>query len=65
MAGDHYLLELEPTAELLHHAPHVVIIGGGFAGIQALGQSEVRITVIDKRNFNLFQPLLYAVKGHR
>ena len=68
MAGNHYLLDLEPTAELLHHAPYVVIVGGGFAGIQAcqaLGQSEVRITVIHKRNFNLFQPLLYAVKGHR
>ena len=64
MAGDHYFLELEPPAERLRHAPHVVIVGGGFAGIQAcraLAQSEVRITLIDKRNFNLFQPLLYQV----
>ena len=41
-----------------------MIVGGGFAGIQscrALAQSEVRITLIDKRNFNLFQPLLYQV----
>ena len=62
MAGDHYFLELEPPAERLRHAPHVVNVGGGFAGIQtcrALAQSDVRITLIDKRNFNLFQPLLY------
>ena len=42
----------------------MVIVGGGFAGIQAcraLAKSEVRITLIDKRNFNLFQPLLYQV----
>ena len=64
MAGDHYFLELEPPEERLRQAPHVVIVGGGFAGIQAcraLAQSEVRITLIDKRNFNLFQPLLYQV----
>ena len=35
MAGDHYFLELEPPEEQLRHAPHVVIVGGGFAGIQA------------------------------
>ena len=61
MASDPCFLELEPPAERLRHAPHVVIVGGGFAGIQAcraLAQSEVRITLIDKRNFNLFQPLL-------
>lgn len=64
MASDHYFLELEPPEERLRHAPHVVIVGGGFAGIQAcraLAQSEVRITLIDKCNFNLFQPLLYQV----
>lgn len=64
MAGDHYFLELEPPEEQLRHAPQVVIVGGGFAGIQAcraFAQSEVRITLIDKRNFTLFQPLLYQV----
>ena len=42
--------------------PHVVIVGGGFAGVhacKALANADVRITLIDKRNFNLFQPLLY------
>ena len=61
MASNHYFLELEPPAERLRHAPHVVIVGGGFAGVhacKALAKADVRITLIDKRNFNLFQPLL-------
>src|SRR5947208_2340076 len=45
--------------------PHrVVIIGGGFGGLYAvmsLRRSPVSITLIDKRNFHLFQPLLYQV----
>ena len=60
MASNHYFLELEPPAERLRHAPHVVIVGGGFAGVhacKALGKADVRITLIDKRNFNLFQRL--------
>ena len=64
MAGDHFFLELEPPEERLRHAPHVVIVGGGFAGVhacKALAKANVRITLIDKRNFNLFQPLLYQV----
>ncbi|KAA5542130.1 NAD(P)/FAD-dependent oxidoreductase [Roseiconus nitratireducens] len=44
---------------------HVVVVGGGFAGLQAarrLGkQKEVRVTLIDRRNHHLFQPLLYQV----
>ena len=61
MARDHFFLELEPPSEQLRDAPHVVIVGGGFAGVhacQALAKADVRITLIDKRNFNLFQPLL-------
>lgn len=44
--------------------PHVVIVGGGFAGLctaRHLGRSAVRVTLIDRRNFHLFQPLLYQV----
>ncbi|MFZ5762712.1 MAG: NAD(P)/FAD-dependent oxidoreductase [Thermodesulfobacteriota bacterium] len=44
---------------------HVVIVGGGFAGLNAakvLGnRSGVRVTLIDRRNHHLFQPLLYQV----
>ena len=43
---------------------HVVIIGGGFGGLyaaKALSRAAVRVTLIDKRNFHLFQPLLYQV----
>lgn len=44
--------------------PHVVIVGGGFGGLYAaksLAGAPVNITLIDKRNFHLFQPLLYQV----
>jgi NADH dehydrogenase len=43
---------------------HVVIIGGGFGGLyaaQKLGKSPVKVTLIDRRNFHLFQTLLYQV----
>ncbi len=43
---------------------HVVIIGGGFGGLyaaKALRRAPVQVTLIDKRNFHLFQPLLYQV----
>jgi NADH dehydrogenase len=43
---------------------HVVIIGGGFAGLYAaksLRRAPVRVTLVDRRNFHLFQPLLYQV----
>ncbi len=42
----------------------VVIVGGGFGGLYAaktLSQDSVQITLVDKRNFHLFQPLLYQV----
>jgi NADH dehydrogenase len=44
--------------------PHVVIIGGGFGGLSAarrLRRAPVHITLVDRRNFHLFQPLLYQV----
>jgi NADH dehydrogenase len=44
--------------------PHVVIIGGGFGGLtaaKALRKAPVRVTVIDRHNHHLFQPLLYQV----
>ena len=54
----------------LANAPHVVIVGGGFGGLQAAkafgrqGKTEkalVKVTMIDHNNFHLFQPMLYQV----
>src|SRR6202167_583143 len=48
----------------LSSRPHVVIIGGGFAGVAAakvLADQDVRVTIIDQHNFHTFQPLLYQV----
>lgn len=44
--------------------PHVVIVGAGFGGLRvarALRHAPVRVTVIDRNNYHLFQPLLYQV----
>ena len=44
--------------------PHVVILGGGFGGLwaaRALRKANVTITLVDRRNHHLFQPLLYQV----
>ena len=46
------------------NSPRVVIVGGGFAGLytaQGLADAPVRITVIDRQNHHLFQPMLYQV----
>ncbi|OUL34371.1 FAD-dependent oxidoreductase [Nostoc sp. T09] len=48
-----------------NNLPHqVVIVGGGFGGLytaKSLAKANVNVTLIDKRNFHLFQPLLYQV----
>ena len=52
---------MDPARE---NIPHIVIVGGGFAGLwttRALAHEDVRITLIDRRNHHLFQPLLYQV----
>ena len=44
--------------------PRVVIVGAGFGGLEAakkLACEQVRVTVIDRTNYHLFQPLLYQV----
>jgi NADH dehydrogenase len=44
--------------------PHVVIVGGGFGGLyaaRALGKAPIRLTIVDRRNHHVFQPLLYQV----
>lgn len=54
-----------PSKETSSPAPHhVVIVGGGFGGIacaRSLRRADVKVTLLDRRNFHLFQPLLYQV----
>ena len=60
--AERFFLELESPET--SSWPHVVVVGGGFAGLRvcrALKGAPVRVTLIDKRNFNLFAPLLYQV----
>ena len=54
----------EQARRAANRRPHVVIVGAGFGGLaaaKALAKAPVDITVIDKRNHHLFQPLLYQV----
>ena len=45
--------------------PHVVIVGGGFGGLNAArafrGAADISVTLVDRHNYHLFQPLLYQV----
>ena len=44
--------------------PHIVVLGGGFGGLnfaKSLGDTQARVTLIDRQNHHLFQPLLYQV----
>ncbi len=60
---------LETTSPDIVHRPHagpvkVVIIGGGFGGVdaaKAFADEDLQVTLIDRRNYNLFVPLLYQV----
>ena len=55
---------LAPLAPLAPSKPHVIILGGGFGGTRAaraLRTAPVRVTVIDRTNHHVFQPLLYQV----
>ena len=52
------------VATTAHPRPRIVIIGGGFGGLaaaRALGHTDAQVTVIDRNNHHLFQPLLYQV----
>jgi NADH:ubiquinone reductase (H+-translocating) len=52
------------TAAIQSSRPRVVVVGGGFAGmnaVKALKRAPVDVILIDRRNFHLFQPLLYQV----
>jgi len=57
-------IEIRPSVSVPPRVPHVVVVGCGFAGlaaIRALRKAPVRLTVIDRSNHHLFQPLLYQV----
>src|ERR1700731_2345752 len=52
------------VANAVRGKKRVLIVGGGFAGVaaaQALKRADVEITLIDRRNHHIFQPLLYQV----
>lgn len=45
---------------MTNQLPHVVIVGGGFAGLEAakrLAHKQVRVTLVDRRNHHLFQQI--------
>lgn len=55
---------MSPVITASGSLPKIVIVGAGFGGLaaaQALKEAKAEITVIDRRNFHLFQPLLYQV----
>ncbi len=57
-------MSIAVTPDVRDHRPRVVVIGAGFAGINAahaLRNAAVEVTLIDKNNFHTFQPLLYQV----
>lgn len=64
MARDEGVRDTDRTPSPVDGARHVVIVGAGFAGLacaRKLGGSGVRVTVVDRRNYHLFVPLLYQV----
>src|SRR3954463_6720817 len=61
---EHLPMRPSPNSASGSRRPRVVIIGGGFGGLQAalhLARLPVDITLIDRRNFHLFEPLVYQV----
>ena len=62
---DHLVVRLaHRTPKLPDDAPHIVIVGAGFGGMACaagLRHERARVTLIDRRNYHLFQPLLYQV----
>ncbi|MEY9324474.1 NAD(P)/FAD-dependent oxidoreductase [Sinorhizobium fredii] len=55
---------VDPGADRAERRPRIVILGAGFGGLNAamsLRRAPVDVTVIDRRNYHLFQPLLYQV----
>ena len=56
--------ETGPRTQFDRAVPHVVVVGGGFGGLRAaqvLRDQPVRVTLVDRHNHHVFQPLLYQV----
>ena len=56
--------DLKSTGNSRAFRPHVVVVGAGFGGlnvVRRLKRAPLRITLLDRRNYHLFQPLLYQV----
>jgi NADH dehydrogenase len=56
--------EIATGTDEASHRPRVIILGAGFGGLNAamaLRRAPVEVTVVDRRNYHLFQPLLYQV----
>ena len=56
--------DLKSTGNSREFRPHVVVVGAGFGGlnvVRRLKRAPLRITLLDRRNYHLFQPLLYQV----
>ena len=61
---EQHRLKLVPRAGVDGERPRVVIVGAGFGGLTAakrLAKTPVNVTLIDRENHHLFQPLLYQV----
>src|SRR6478672_8043143 len=60
-----WMMALSPRRKIMANGRHrVVIVGGGFGGLnvaRALAKSDVDVTIVDRTNHHLFQPLLYQV----
>lgn len=64
MSGNNWPPQAAHPEDAGFERPHLVIVGGGFAGLtlaKGLKRADINITLIDKANHHLFQPLLYQV----
>ena len=61
---EHGIYHRRPSGNRPGDRHRVVVVGGGFAGLQAvrgLRKADAEVTLVDRRNFHLFQPLLYQL----